>query len=192
MQWNDAELCWITFCRMYVEFGAVECDTQNWWIACVRVCLNLYLCSFSLGVCVLLVLLLHMHECDSKRTWFSLFQYWMSTGTRFIIDWIIFCNHISCVVRCIFARKFICKMFYTHSHPMHVSALLSFSYTIESCWQPCKMQPNHFMVFARNLYIHMCYVHISFWIVNSFHFRGQCGAMCTLVRWHVFICYTKQ
>lgn len=27
----------------------------------------------------------------------ALFQYWMSTGSRFIIDWIISCNHILCV-----------------------------------------------------------------------------------------------
>lgn len=68
-----------------------------------------------------------MCECE----WFSLFQYWMSTGTRFIIDWIIFCNHISCAVAiaslCLYVRgtslfrEFICRnVFYaqrtTHTY----------------------------------------------------------------------------
>lgn len=47
--------------------------------------------SFSVCVCV--------HEngrVNGRGAWVSLFQYWMSTGTRFIIDWIISCNHILC------------------------------------------------------------------------------------------------
>lgn len=93
-----------------VCFGAVEFEIGN----------KLAMCAC---VCVWREKRLRLYE------WFSLFQYWMSTGTRFIIDWIIFCNHISCAavaiasarsvcmcVACIFVQTFICKMFYTHTH----------------------------------------------------------------------------
>lgn len=90
-------------------------------------------------------------NCIWQERGFSLFQYWMSTGSRFIIDWIIFCNHILCAAfsRC---REFISEMLQPTNSIQYSNASVLVRCGV--VWYDAQCECN--------VWVNECYVHISF------------------------------
>lgn len=95
-------------------------------------------------------------NCIWQERGFSLFQYWMSTGSRFIIDWIIFCNHILCAAFSR-SREFISEMLQPTNSIQYSNACVLVRCGAVWCgvvW--CNAQCEC------NVWVNECYVHISF------------------------------